>query len=138
MKIRPNIGPDCFTAANIASREKLTKDEINDAFQRVFDYKEKLRASGDITDMADKLRTVAEKEARTEAFARRIAAIVATPTAIPAMVRTKRSRSRRRGRKSSGPKRGATRLTLRGGRRAAGGLATPAPRPRWNASPGRW
>ena len=31
-------------------------DEINDAFQRVFDYKEKLRASGDITDMADKLR----------------------------------------------------------------------------------
>lgn len=63
MKIRPNIGPDCFTAANIASREKLTKDEINDAFQRVFDYKEKLRASGDITDMADKLRTFAEKEA---------------------------------------------------------------------------
>ena len=63
MKIRPNIGPDCFTAANLASREKLTKDEINAAFQRVFDYKEKLRASGDITDMADKLRTFAEKEA---------------------------------------------------------------------------
>ena len=63
MKIRTNIGPDCFNAANIASREKLTKDEINDAFQRVFDYKEKLRASGDITDMADKLRTFAEKEA---------------------------------------------------------------------------
>lgn len=63
MKIRPNIGPDCFAAANVASREKLTADEINAAFQRVFDYKEKLRASGDITDMADKLRTFAEKEA---------------------------------------------------------------------------
>lgn len=63
MKIRPNIGPDCFAAANVASREKLTPDEINAAFQRVFDYKEKLRASGDITDMADKLKSFAEKEA---------------------------------------------------------------------------
>lgn len=63
MKIRPNIGPDCFNAANIASREKLTKDEINSAFQRVFDYKESLRRSGDISDMGEKLRTFAEKEA---------------------------------------------------------------------------
>jgi len=63
MKIRPKIGADCFAAANSASREKLTKDEIEAAFQRVFDYRESLKAAGNITDMADKLRTFAEKEA---------------------------------------------------------------------------
>lgn len=54
---------ECFNAANEASGGKLTKDEVNEAFQRVADYKQKLQAQGDIDGMADKLRTFAEREA---------------------------------------------------------------------------
>ncbi len=53
----------CFTAANLASGERLNRTEIEDAFQRVVDYKEKLQRSGDITGMADKLKSFAEREA---------------------------------------------------------------------------
>ena len=47
--------------------------------------------------------TVSEKDDSTEAFARRIAAIVATPTAMPEIVRRNRSRSFKAGRMTSGP-----------------------------------
>jgi len=53
----------CFDAANQASGGKLTKEEINAAFQRVADYKQKLQAEGNIDGMADKLRNFAEREA---------------------------------------------------------------------------
>lgn len=70
---------DCRAVANAASGERLTSDEIDAAFQRVFDYREKLRADGNITDMADNLRKFAEQEAeRTRiaaALARRHAAL---------------------------------------------------------------
>lgn len=55
--------PDCFAAANTASGEKLTKDEVNSAFQAVHDYKERLQLTGDTANMADKLRSFAEREA---------------------------------------------------------------------------
>lgn len=63
VKIRPKIGPDCYASANAASGEKLTREEIDAAFQRVFDYKQQLIASGNIDGMADKLKSFAEKEA---------------------------------------------------------------------------
>lgn len=56
-------GKGCFDAANAASGERLTKDEINSAFQRVSDYKERLKAEGNIDGMTDKLRSFAEREA---------------------------------------------------------------------------
>ena len=55
--------PECFAAANEASGEKLTKEEVNAAFQAVNDYKERLKATGDTAGMADKLRSFAEREA---------------------------------------------------------------------------
>jgi len=55
--------PDCFDAANAASRQKLTRDEIDAAFQRVADFKQKLQAEGNLDGMADKLRSFAEREA---------------------------------------------------------------------------
>lgn len=54
---------DCVAAANAASGDRLTRDEIGEAFQRVADYRERLKAEGDITGMADKLRSFAEREA---------------------------------------------------------------------------
>jgi hypothetical protein len=53
----------CFDAADTASGKKLTREEINAAFQRVVDYKERLKASGDTAGLADKLRSFAEREA---------------------------------------------------------------------------
>lgn len=55
--------PDCYAAANAASGEKLSKEDIEAAFQRVVDYRDKLKASGDITGMEQKLRSFAEREA---------------------------------------------------------------------------
>jgi len=55
--------PDCFDAANVASRQKLTREEIDAAFQRIADYKQKLQAEGKVDGMADSLRTFAEREA---------------------------------------------------------------------------
>ncbi|WP_159585912.1 hypothetical protein [Chelativorans xinjiangense] len=63
MRIRPNIGPGCFDAASKAAGDRLSKEEVNEAFQRVFDYKQKLQAEGNLDGMADKLRTFAEREA---------------------------------------------------------------------------
>ena len=63
MKTRPKIGPDCYAAVNAASGERLNKDAINDAFQRIFEYRETLKASGQIDGMADKLKSFAEREA---------------------------------------------------------------------------
>lgn len=54
---------DCFAAANEASGKRLHPDEINAAFQRLSDYREKLRAAGDIDGMAEKLQAFAEREA---------------------------------------------------------------------------
>lgn len=53
----------CFNAANAASGERLRREDIEAAFQRVADYKERLQKSGDITGLADKLRSFAEREA---------------------------------------------------------------------------
>ncbi len=63
MKIRMKIGDACKANAKAASGGKLTDDEIEAAFQRVAEYKQKLQASGDTVGMADKLRAFAEREA---------------------------------------------------------------------------
>lgn len=63
MKIRPKIGPDCYAAVNAASGERLNKEAIDAAFQRLYDYRESLKASGNIDGMADKLKKFAEREA---------------------------------------------------------------------------
>lgn len=54
---------DCFAAANAASNGKLNRDEIEAAFQRLVDYKERLQRSGNIDGLADKLRSFTEREA---------------------------------------------------------------------------
>lgn len=63
MKIRMKMGDACKANAKAASGGKLTDDEIEEAFQRVAEYKQKLQASGDTINMAEKLRTFAEREA---------------------------------------------------------------------------
>lgn len=63
MKIRLKIGQPCFDAANVASGQKLNREEIDAAFQRVAEYKQRLQAEGNIDGMADKLRSFAEREA---------------------------------------------------------------------------
>jgi hypothetical protein len=63
MKIRYKMGADCFNAANAASGEQLNREDIEAAFQRMAEYKASLQASGDITNMGDKLRSFAEREA---------------------------------------------------------------------------
>ncbi|MBZ9873071.1 hypothetical protein LB542_19680 [Mesorhizobium sp. BR1-1-9] len=63
MKIRYKIGDACFNAANVASGQKLNREEIEAAYQRMAEYKQSLQASGDIDGMADKLKSFAEKEA---------------------------------------------------------------------------
>lgn len=63
MKIRPKIGPDCLAAATAASGERLSREEIEAAFQRVAEYKQRLQASGDIDGLGDKLKSFAEREA---------------------------------------------------------------------------
>lgn len=63
MNIRPKIGADCLAAAKAASGEKLTDDEISEAFQRVGDYKRKLEISGEAGDLQNKLREFAAREA---------------------------------------------------------------------------
>lgn len=63
MKIRMKMGDACKANAKAASGGKLTDDEIEAAFQRVAEYKKKLQASGDTINMAEKLRTFAEREA---------------------------------------------------------------------------
>lgn len=63
MKIRLKIGQPCFDAANAASGQKLDREEIDAAFQRVAEYKQRLQAEGNIDGMADKIRSFAEREA---------------------------------------------------------------------------
>jgi hypothetical protein len=63
MKIRYKMGADCFNAANAASGEQLSREDIEAAFQRMAEYKASLQASGDITNMGDKLKSFAEREA---------------------------------------------------------------------------
>ena len=63
VKIRPKIGADCFAAANAASGEKLNREDIEAAFQRMAEYKASLQASGDIAGLGDKLKSFAEREA---------------------------------------------------------------------------
>ncbi|WP_442582544.1 hypothetical protein ACSBOB_11605 [Mesorhizobium sp. ASY16-5R] len=52
----------CFDAANAASGGKLTREEIEAAFQRIADHKAKLEADGDTTNLGDKLKAFAERE----------------------------------------------------------------------------
>lgn len=63
MKIRYKIGADCLAAANAASGEKLSREDIEAAFQRMAEYKASLQASGDIAGLGDKLKAFAEREA---------------------------------------------------------------------------
>lgn len=63
MKIRPKIGADCLAAATTASGGRVNRDEIEAAFQRVAEYKQRLQASGNIDGMAEKLKSFAEREA---------------------------------------------------------------------------
>lgn len=63
MKIRPKLGAACFDAANAASGQRLNRDEIEAAFQRVVEYKQRLQAEGSIDGMADRLKSFAEREA---------------------------------------------------------------------------
>lgn len=63
MKIRPKIAGDCLSAANRASGEKLTNDELDAAFERVWEHREKLKAEGATDNLSEKLRTFAEQEA---------------------------------------------------------------------------
>lgn len=63
MRIRPKIGADCLAAATGASGGRLNRDQIEEAFQRVAEYKQRLQASGQIDGMADKLKSFAEREA---------------------------------------------------------------------------
>ncbi|KRB22671.1 hypothetical protein [Mesorhizobium sp. Root172] len=63
MKIRYKIGSDCFNAANAASGEKLNREEIEAAFQRMAEYKASLQASGNIDNLGEKLKSFAEREA---------------------------------------------------------------------------
>jgi len=63
VKIRAKIGADCFNAANAASGERLTREDIEAAFQKVFEQKQKLQAAGAIDGLGDKLKSFAEREA---------------------------------------------------------------------------
>jgi len=63
LKIRYKMGAECFDAANKASGERLNREAIEAAFQRVAEYRESLKASGNIDGMADKLKSFAEREA---------------------------------------------------------------------------
>ena len=63
MNIRDKIGDACFDAANAASGQKLSRQEIEAAFQRVAEYRQRLQAEGNIHGMADKLRSFAAREA---------------------------------------------------------------------------
>ena len=63
VKIRYKIGKECFDAANAASKEKLSREDIEAAFQRIAEEKARLQASGNIDGMAEKLKSFAEREA---------------------------------------------------------------------------
>jgi hypothetical protein len=63
VNIRPKLGPECFDAANAASGQRLNREAIDAAFQRVAEHKAKLQAEGAITDLPNKLRAFAEREA---------------------------------------------------------------------------
>lgn len=63
MKIRYKMGADCFDAANAASGARLNREAIEAAFQRVAEYRDTLKQSGQIDGMADKLKSFAEREA---------------------------------------------------------------------------
>ena len=59
-----NYKPDaaCFTAAKDASGGNLTDDEINQAFQKIFDEKEKLKAAGKTDRMEERLKQIADDQ----------------------------------------------------------------------------
>lgn len=63
MTVKYTPDAECFDAANVASGQRLAREAVEAAFQRVADYKQRLQASGDISGMADKLRSFAEREA---------------------------------------------------------------------------
>lgn len=63
MKIRFKIGQDCFNAAHAASGEKLSREDIEAAFQRVAEYKQSLQLRGEINGLGDKVTAFAEREA---------------------------------------------------------------------------
>lgn len=90
MKIRPKIGPDCYAAANAASGERLNKEEIEAAFQRMFDEKARLQAEGSIDGLADRLKSFAEREAERTKVA---AAMQRRHAALNILVRDRLDRS---------------------------------------------
>lgn len=90
MKIRPKIGADCYAAANAASGERLNKEEIEAAFQRMFDEKARLQAEGSIDGLADRLKSFAEREAERTKVA---AAMQRRHAALNILVRDRLDRS---------------------------------------------
>jgi hypothetical protein len=90
MKIRPKIGPDCFDVANKASGERLNKDEIDAAFQRMFDEKARLQAEGSTDGMGDRLKSFAEREAERTKI---VAAMQRRHAALNILVRDRLDRS---------------------------------------------
>ena len=72
-------GADCFQQALAAGGEIASPADVQDAFQKIQDFKEKLIRSGDTTGMQEKLSAFAQREAdRTRiaaAMARRHAAL---------------------------------------------------------------
>lgn len=63
MKIKFKMGDGCFDAANAASGGRLNREDIEAAFQRMGEYKQRLQTTGDTANMPDKLRAFAEREA---------------------------------------------------------------------------
>lgn len=63
MNIRPKIGADCLKAAVAASGDRLNREEIDAAYQRMFDEKRRLQAAGAIDGLGDRLKSFAEREA---------------------------------------------------------------------------
>jgi hypothetical protein len=86
----PKIPNDCYGAANGASGGKLTRDEIQDAYTRIMDEKERLQRSGQTDRMADRLKAFAEREAERTRIA---AALQKRHAALNILVRDRLDRT---------------------------------------------
>lgn len=90
VKIRYKIGADCLAAANAASGEKLSREDIEAAFQSVAEERQRLQASGDITNLGEKLKAFAEREAERTKIA---AALQRRHAALNILVRDRQERA---------------------------------------------
>ncbi|MGE0231167.1 MAG: hypothetical protein AB7O39_03130 [Flavobacteriaceae bacterium] len=60
---RFKIGADCLNAAMEATGGRLSRDQIEDAFNEVAQYKQRLQAEGGTDRMGERLKSFAEREA---------------------------------------------------------------------------